>query len=72
MAPLSHFSTTDRTDEMNVWSPKRYFPVWIPPFGVLDIWWVESAKMHTIGGRIFHWYRWLAEKKTFSCRLCLG
>jgi len=34
---------------MNFWTYKNLFGFGVSPFGVVDIWWVETAKWHTPG-----------------------
>jgi len=39
-------------EELNFWNP--FFGFWVPPFGVVDIWWVETPKRHNFGVYAFH------------------
>jgi len=32
-----------------IYGTRNFFVFMVPPFGVLDIWWVETAKKHTFG-----------------------
>jgi len=54
------FSTSDRIGEMNFRNPKNFW-FGVHMFGVVDIWWVETAKgIHSES--TFHRYHWFAEK----------
>jgi len=46
----ANISASDRTDEHQFPDPKFFSG----SVGVVDIWWIETAKKHTFGAYIFH------------------